>query len=166
MRQRKVCLIGDFAVGKTSLFDRFVYNRFSGTYQTTVGVRVQRKVVELGTSTLTLILWDMEGNSNGTATVNESHLLGATGGVLVCDLTRPDTIRSLPTYAATLRRVSPKARVVSAGNKYDLVSARDSTIAMAQQTAAAMEVPLLLTSANTGENVEALFQTLASELLA
>ncbi len=166
MRQRKVCLIGDFAVGKTSLFDRFVYNRFSGTYQTTVGVRVQRKVVELGATTLSLILWDMEGNSQGTATINESHLLGAAGAVLVCDLTRPDTIRSLPIYAAALRRVSPKACYVSAGNKYDLVSPHDNHIAVAQQTAASLDVPLLLTSANTGENVEDLFQTLANQLLA
>ena len=91
---KKVCLLGDFAVGKTSLVRRFVLNIFEDRYLSTIGVKVSRKtVVTPGPGDLielTLMLWDLAGSEEFDQ-VRASYLRGASGAVLVCDLTRPET---------------------------------------------------------------------------
>ena len=88
---KKICLLGDFSVGKTSLVRRFVHNRFDDQYISTIGVKVSRKTVVLPVADdlveLTLMVWDLAG-SQGTTPIAASYLRGAVGAVLVCDLTR------------------------------------------------------------------------------
>src|SRR5687767_378680 len=91
MIQKKICMLGTFAVGKTSLVRRFVESIYSGKYHTTVGVKVDKKVVTVGSEEVTLLLWDIEG----TETEHEfrkSYLRGASGYLLVADGTRKDTL--------------------------------------------------------------------------
>ncbi len=164
MVQNKVCLVGDFAVGKTSLFNRFLYNRFSETYQSTVGVRVQRKIVKVRDEELALILWDTEGGHD-SKTLKESYLKGAAGAVIVCDLTRTGTILHCEEYIHLLRRENPTLPLTIAGNKLDLVSPDHAHVAVARQVAELVQVPLLLSSANLGIGVEQLFQSLGERLL-
>ncbi len=166
---KKVCLLGDFAVGKTSLVRRFVLNLFEDRYLSTIGVKVSRKTVVAPGPTdlveLTLMLWDLAGSEEFDQ-VRASYLRGASGAVLVCDLTRPETLASLVSYADDLRRVSPQAtRLVIAANKLDLAEGRRIAQDDLEAVAARLAAPLYLTSARTGDEVETLFRHLGQHLL-
>lgn len=85
---RKICLLGDFAVGKTSLVSRFVRNTFSEKYLTTVGVKVDSRALELADGrALKLVVWDLAGKSE-LDSMNRSYIRGASGLMLVADGTR------------------------------------------------------------------------------
>ena len=89
--QRKLCMLGGFAVGKTSLVRRFVHSVFSDTYLTTVGVKIDKKTVELAGKTVNLILWDLAGEDD-LASLRMTYLRGAAGYLLIADGTRPATL--------------------------------------------------------------------------
>ena len=89
--QKKICMLGAFSVGKTSLVKRFVQSVFSETYLTTVGVKIDKKTVELSDRTVNLILWDLAGEDD-ISSLRTSYLRGAAGYVLVADGTRPSTL--------------------------------------------------------------------------
>lgn len=97
--QKKVCILGAFSVGKTSLVKRFVDSIFSEAYITTVGVKVDKKTVTLGDRTVSLILWDIAGEDDVTP-VRTTYLRGSAGYLLVADGTRPKTLAT----ALSLRR--------------------------------------------------------------
>ncbi len=166
---KKVCLLGDFAAGKTSLVRRFVLNVFDDKYLSTIGVKVSRKSVMVpagdGVVDLTMLLWDLAGSEEFNA-VRASYLRGAHGAVLVCDLTRPATLASLDGYARDLLSVAPQARrLVLAANKVDLVEERRLDQADLERAAERLAAPLFLTSARAGDDVEALFRHLARAML-
>ncbi len=89
--QKKICMLGAFSVGKTSLVRRYVSSVFSDTYLTTVGVKIDKKTVDLDGRTVNLILWDLAGEDDVNA-LRLSYLRGAAGYVLVADGTRPATL--------------------------------------------------------------------------
>jgi small GTP-binding protein len=89
--QKKICMLVGFSVGKTSLVKRFVQSIFSENYMTTVGVKIDKKTVELADRTITLILWDVAGEDD-VSSVRMSYLRGAAGYMLVADGTRPSTL--------------------------------------------------------------------------
>jgi small GTP-binding protein len=161
---KKVCLLGDFAVGKTSLVRQFVYNRFEEQYLSTIGVHVSRKTLSVphpdGVVDLAILLWDIAGN-NGFEKVRASYIRGAAGALLVCDLTRPETLGNLMTYVGLVRSVSPQARLVIAANKCDL-SDQQLTVDQIQAMANGLDAPFYLTSAKTGTEVETIFRVLGS----
>jgi len=170
----KVCLLGAFAVGKTSLVRRFVYDAFDDKYISTIGVKVSRKTVivphEDGPIDVNMMLWDLAG-SEEFSRLRTSYFRGAAGAVLVCDVTRPDTLPGLLSHARELAQVCPQACFVVAGNKRDLVDEQQVTLAELEGAAAAIEdetgcgsVPCFLTSALTGQEVETLFRRLADQV--
>jgi len=89
--QKKICMLGAFSVGKTSLVKRFVESVFSETYLTTVGVKIDKKTVDLPDRTVNLILWDLAGEDD-ISSLRMSYLRGSAGYVLVADGTRPSTL--------------------------------------------------------------------------
>ena len=91
MIQKKICMVGAFGVGKTSLVARFVYTKFSEKYQTTVGVKIDKKVVQHPAGDITLILWDLAGE-DALTTVRPAHLKGSSGYILVLDGLRRNTL--------------------------------------------------------------------------
>src|SRR5215470_4590934 len=91
MLQKKICMLGGFSVGKTTLVKRYVESVFSETYLTTVGVKIDKKVVTLPDRTVNLILWDMAGEDD-VSTIRMSYLRGMAGYVVVADGTRPSTL--------------------------------------------------------------------------
>lgn len=163
VRQRKVCLLGHFAVGKTSLIRRYVEGRFDEGYLSTIGVRVSRRVVERDDHALHLLLWDLAGSS-ARQLASSNYLRGLHGAIIVCDLTRAETIESLPRFVAVARDVRADASLVLVGNKLDLVEEREVSESRLRLAAARLDLPLILTSARTGENVTRLFATMADEL--
>ena len=165
---KKVCLLGDFAVGKTSLVRRFVYDLFEDKYLSTIGVKVSRKVVAVpkddATIELTIMLWDL-ADSKEFDSIRVSYLRGTAGAVAVCDLTRPSTVDGLYKYSRDLRAINPEAHLILAANKTDLTDQQAVTAAQIEAAALDIKAPFYLTSARTGENVDQVFRHLARLLV-
>lgn len=160
---KKVCLVGDFAVGKTSLVARFVHQAFSDRYLSTVGVSIKTKRVMLPDARATkLVIWDIAGN-NALTTAAERYLRGADGYMLVVDGTRPSTLESALRLREDVARLCGPLRHVCLLNKHDLADqwALDETavIPLAQGASA-----VWTTSAKSGDNVERAFLDLAATL--
>lgn len=161
---KKICLIGDFAVGKTSLVRRFIESRFDDRYLSTIGVRVSRKVLTINgniPNTLTLMVWDTVGG-DAFDSMLLNYYRGSGGALLVCDLTRSETLSSLTHYADTFRKVNPDAHFVVIGNKVDLTAQRTVADEQIAATAAAYQAPWFVSSAKTGMHVDTAFETLGS----
>jgi small GTP-binding protein len=167
---KKICLLGDFAVGKTSLVHRFVYDRFDDKYISTIGVKVSRKVVMVphdasnSVTKISLLIWDLAG-SQEFHSLQSSYLRGASGAILVCDLTRPATLDSLPRYLESLQRLVDNAQLAVVANKADLADQRSISEEALAQTASALNAPCYLTSAKEGNQVETLFRCMATALV-
>ncbi len=159
--QKKVCLLGDFAVGKTSLVRRYVEGRFDDRYLTTVGVVVSRKTLSREDCSLNLLIWDLAGGRDFS---QSGYLLGISGALLVCDLSRDTTLAAYRTYAEQVRLINPHVKVVLLANKSDLVEERSVSDEQVNAVARDLRAPVLLTSAKTGENVEAAFRLLGDAL--
>ena len=165
---KKICLLGDFAVGKTSLVRRFVHNRFDDQYISTLGVKVSRKTVVIphhdAVIEMNLMVWDLAGGQQANP-VAVSYLRGAAGALLVCDLTRAESLPSLDRYATALRQVMPGAQFVVAANKTDLFEQQQVTTHQIADAAAQLNAPYYLTSAKVGDAVDKAFRQLATLLL-
>lgn len=165
---KKVCLLGDFSVGKTSLVRRFIYDRFDDKYISTIGVKVSRKtiIIPYGNDVLevTLMLWDLAGSEEFTD-VRASYLRGSAGAILVCDLTRKDTLMQLTNYVDDLRSVSPDAQLVVAANKSDLMAQHQVSIDQVSAVADKLQAPFYVTSAKEGDEVENVFRHLARQIV-
>jgi small GTP-binding protein len=166
---KKICLLGDFAVGKSSLVRRFVYNLFDDKYISTIGVKVSRKTVavmtEDGVAELTMMIWDLAGNEEFDH-IRASYMRGSAGAVLVCDLTRPDSLLLLEESVAQLREVVDNPQLILAANKVDLVDERRISDQMLREVADGMGISTIFTSAKTEQGVEDVFRTLGGQLLA
>jgi GTPase SAR1 family protein len=97
--------------------------------------------------------------------MGSTYLRGAAGGILVCDLTRPETIGILRARAADLLDANPDARLIVAANKCDLAEQQRLTPAQVEAAAAELDIPYYITSAKTGGEVEALFRRLGRMLV-
>ena len=93
MIQKKICMLGGFAVGKTSLVARYVTSMFSEKYLTTVGVKIDKKQVAVDGRDVTLMLWDIYGQDD-FQDVQTSQLRGMSGYLLVVDGTRRATLET------------------------------------------------------------------------
>ncbi|HRV93188.1 MAG TPA: Rab family GTPase [Anaerolineae bacterium] len=165
---KKVCLLGDFAVGKTSLVRRFVYNTFDDKHLSSIGVKVSRKTMQVsqinGLTGLTMMLWDL-ADSERFDQIESSYIRGTAGVVLVCDLTQARTLFNLQTHLEDLQQTCPEAKVIVAANKADLMSQQEISPADVAEVAAGFNAPYYLTSAKSGHGIEALFRHLARLLV-
>lgn len=167
MIQKKICLLGAFAVGKTSLVRRYVHSIFSDKYLTTVGVKIDKRVVRIGDrpqDEVNLIIWDLYGEDEFQK-VQTSYLRGAAGLLLVADGTRAQTLNKALELQALGERAIGKVPFSIILNKSDLRAEWELTDA---QIAAvrARGIDLILASAKTGEGVDLLFTSLCARMLA
>ncbi len=163
MIQKKVCMVGVFGTGKTSLVQRFVSSMFSERYLSTVGVKIDRKALELDGTGLTLVLWDLAGR-DGQEDISPSYLRGAHAVLYVADGTRKETWEQLPELRALAREAAGEVPELLALNKSDL--ADRWALGPAEEQALAGSWELLRTSAKTGMGVEEAFQRLGRATLA
>jgi small GTP-binding protein len=157
--QKKICMLGGFAVGKTSLVKRYVQSVFSETYLTTVGVKIDKKTVELPDRTVNLILWDLAGEDD-VALLRMSYLRGAAGYVLVADGTRHSTLDvalSLRQRVEVAYGALPFALLLNKSDLKDQWSIDDAEVERLRQSGLWVRP----TSARTGEGVEGAFKDLA-----
>jgi small GTP-binding protein len=161
--QRKVCLLGDFAVGKSSLVRRFVEGRFEDRYLSTIGVKISRRSVDLENGVCNLLIWDLVGGQDFDHKAT-NYLRGSAGALIVCDLTRAETLDFLGYATEQLLTLNPDAAIVYLGNKVDLMDERKITDAQLSEFAQENNGSWLLTSAKTGEQVETAFHRLTGQM--
>lgn len=167
--KRKVLLLGDGAVGKTSLIRRFVVDKFSDDYITTIGTKVTKKDLRIESpgkvTDVTFMIWDVLGQ-RGYKNIQESSFQGAKGALLVYDVTRPDTLRSVKEYwIPHLIEITKAIPIVLVGNKVDLCKDRSVARDQLEDAMEELRVNGFLSSAKTGESVEASFACLAKAVI-
>lgn len=157
---KKVILVGHFGVGKTSLIKQFVHQKFSEDYLTTIGVKIDKKVVKVGDMEVTLIIWDIAGENN-QAKIPKSYQLGAHGVLYVFDITRPSSYENLHEQLNYLKETLPAAPVKVVANKTDLLPEEEQ-----KEILTGLNYQEVFTSsAKTGENVERIFQALGEAMV-
>jgi small GTP-binding protein len=163
MLQKKICMLGSFSVGKTSLVRRFVESIFSEAYQTSIGVKVDKKVVRVNDEDVTLVLWDIHGE-DVYQKIRMSYLRGMSGYLLVVDGTRRQTLDDALALNDRVIQEAGKVPAILVFNKSDLVdkweidSTRESELIAAGWN-------VVRTSAKTGDSVEDVFSKLAAALI-
>ncbi|MDQ3255693.1 MAG: GTP-binding protein [Acidobacteriota bacterium] len=163
MIQKKICMLGASAVGKTSLVKRFVESIYSDKYHTTVGVKIDKKQVQVREQELTLLLWDIEG-SETKQDFRKSYLRGASGYLVVADGTRNDTLYKALEIQTQAQETIGTVPYILLFNKADLVdqwSITDREIAALTDK----NWQVIKTSAKTGVGVEEAFLRLAQKLM-
>lgn len=163
MMQKKVCMLGGFAVGKTSLVRRFVTNVFSEHYQTTIGVIVEKKTVTVDHQDVMFMLWDLYGEDEFQH-VRESYLRGSSGYILVIDGTRKTTLDTARLLQQTVVRTVGPLPFVAIINKSDLRSEWEIDQPVIEQLRE-QGWPVFFGSAKLGQGVDELFGRLAAMLL-
>ncbi|MDX1904394.1 MAG: Rab family GTPase [Thermonemataceae bacterium] len=149
-------MIGNFGVGKTSLTRQFVYQKFSEEYLTTLGVKIDKKITEVGEKIVNLMIWDIAGEVTQSR-VNTSYYLGSNGVLYVFDASRPSTYQQIEDDINYVQKVIPNVPILKIANKADLLSPEQI-----------QELPVsydFLCSAKTGENVENAFYQIAEKMI-
>lgn len=168
LHRKKICLLGEFGVGKTSLVRRFVYNKFEEKYLSTIGVHISNKMIMIPVGEtahqLNLILWDLAHIDKFTAMI-KNYFRGANGAIVVFDLTRRQPVQDAASFLDPFLEMNPSAHLILAGNKVDLVQEQSVPMEQLLQVSKTYQAPFKLTSAKTGENVEQLFSELATLFL-
>jgi small GTP-binding protein len=157
--QKKICMLGAFSVGKTSLVKRYVESVFSETYLTTVGVKIDKKTVEVSGRLINLILWDLAGEDD-ISVLRMTYLRGAAGYVLVADGTRPSTLDVAFSLRERVEADYGPLPFVLLLNKNDLTAqwaVGDDEVADLRKRGWWVQA----TSARTGQGVEEAFMDLA-----
>jgi small GTP-binding protein len=171
--EKKVCLLGDFGVGKTSLIRRFVYDAYDDRYLSTLGVKVTKKQMVIKDFKkkpffkidLTLMIWDLVGQK-GFQSLKASAYKGTNGAFIVCDLSRPETIDNMQWWVDSLTEVSKDIPLIFLANKVDLT---DSVVSpelrgKIQAILKKNKGSFFSTSAKTGKDVETAFQSMGTKL--
>ena len=163
MIQKKICMVGTYGVGKTSLVERYVHSKFEDKYLTTMGVKITKKPLEVAGQEVNLMLWDLAGEDKLT-TVKPMNLRGASGYLLVADGTRANTLEAIFELQTRVKAEVGDVPFTCVINKLDLREqweVNDASLARLDE----LGWKHLLTSAKSGEAVEELFLGLAERML-
>jgi len=158
----KLCLLGDGAVGKTSLVRRYVFDVFDDKYLVSFGTKVSKKTMSIEGSEIDLMIWDILGQKSHAA-LHEAYYRGAAGAFAVCDYTRPDTLKNLKSWLGSFRSIVGEMPVIILGNKSDLE--KRFTFQELEAYGQSVGCLVLETSAKTGQNVELAFEQMGKKLL-
>ncbi len=163
--QRKICLLGSFSVGKSSLVRRFVEGNFDEKYHSTIGVKISRRSVDLAHCKVNLMVWDLAGGDDNIRS-STNYLLGSAGALIVCDLTRSETLSLVEKYIYQVRGLNSDIKIVMLANKKDIEDKRQISPEMLAEFVGQFDgIEVIETSAKTGENVEDAFAFLANQLV-
>ena len=160
MIQKKVCILGPTGVGKTSLIKQFVEGIFSEKYKTTIGVKIDKKEVQIGDKKVNLLIWDIAGEDTQSK-VPPTYKLGAHAIIYVFDLTRPATYEKLPQELKQLSADLPSVPLWLVGNKSDLLTKQEINMVLGKIP----EKVNFITSAKTSEQVLEVFFEVAKHFV-
>ncbi len=167
---KKICLLGDPAVGKTSLIRRYVFDQFDDKYIMTIGTKVTKKSVSIPKPELnqefklTMLIWDILGQKEYSR-LHPVYYQGAEGALIVCDYTRRETLDSLPEWASSFMKVVGDVPIMFLVNKSDLVEKAAFSEKDVQEASNVFGNTYLMTSAKTGLNVESSFKAIGESLV-
>jgi len=167
---KKICMLGDPGVGKTSLIARFVFSVFDDKYLETIGAKVTKKVLALThvptgkNFRLKFMLWDIAGKRT-LEHVRSSYYREAEGALIVCDITRMVSLEHLESWLESFLVVTGEVPVVFIVNKVDLKGSAEFTEADITALSKRHGCPFVFTSAKTGENVEEAFGSLGRRII-
>lgn len=161
--QKKICMLGAYSVGKTSLISQYVSSIFSEKYTTTIGVKIDKKQLTVNDTSLSMILWDVYGEDNHQR-VMPSYLRGLSGYIIVVDPTRPSTITSAVSLQEMVETSIGSMPFVLALNKCDL---KEDWVESLSELDALKEkaVGVFETSAKLDTGVDELFQALGTAVI-
>ena len=157
MIRKKILLLGDFSVGKTSLIRRYVDGTFDDKYLTTIGVKISKKTLHIENEEYEFIVWDVEG-STPNKEILATYYKGASGAIFVVDVNRSETLESLSSHIKRYLEINPKGKYIVSYNKSDLLTPE-------QKENFVFNYYGFLTSAKVDNNVELVFMTLMKEIL-
>src|SRR4028118_9403 len=165
---KKICMIGDFGVGKTSLIRRFVERQFSDQYLSTVGVKISRKDIILENTkrqenvNAQLLIWDLEGHTKFKG-IAPTYLQGASGVLIVADVSRSETVERISEHIQLYSSVNTKGSIIIALNKVDLIEEEKLALLVEISHSICQDkvIAVYTTSAKTGKDVDEIFYKLA-----
>ncbi|UCD92096.1 MAG: GTP-binding protein [Methanobacteriota archaeon] len=167
----KICLVGDGAVGKTSLVRKFLFDEFSDKYLTTIGTKISKKEMKIPGSEggydteIDMAIWDIMGQHGFRRLLQEAYFFGVDGIIAVCDLTREETVKGLQDWLERVQEIAGTVPVVAAANKNDLQTSITVKEPDLKELMEKYNAEIVFTSAKTGENVEDLFDYLAKTIV-
>ncbi len=168
----KICLLGDNAVGKSSLLIKYAYDIFDDSYLPTLGMKVAKKKISLEIPghdkkfNITFWIYDTMGGAHFRGLLNRSNLGGLSGAFLVCDVTRPETLENLIFWVDSLyRECDRNIPIIYCANKSDLTGGQIFDLADKENLTEVFNAPWLLTSARTGDNIDEAFRILATKMI-
>ncbi len=158
-------MLGDPSVGKTSLVRRYVLDIFDDKYIPSIGMKATKKRLSLydGSIVLTLMIWDILGSKSSR--FDSVYYKGVEGALVVCDVTRRETLQSLPNWVSGMFEITGEIPVIFLANKIDIGERNEEIKTKMSNYAQDYNGKYLFTSAKTGENVEEGFQSLAESMI-
>ncbi len=167
----KICLVGESAVGKTSLIKRYVHDEFDDRYIITLGAKVSKKNVKIENPNIDapldvqLLIWDIVGEQSFRQMLKESYFFGSHGLMATCDLTRENTLSELHNWVESVEGITDKIPALVLGNKSDLGGQQVGLEDIKRFASKYENFEPFLASAKTGQNVELAFKTLSENIL-
>lgn len=150
---KKIILIGHFGVGKTSMINKFVHKKFSEEYITSIGVRVDKKLVTIDNHDINLLIWDISGEQEQKK-VPESYHKGAHCIIYVVDPTRKTTYLNIDNDLLYVNDIQPETPIVIVVNKFDLIPTEADVETIKERISMGVD---FWCSAKLGSYVEELF---------
>ena len=167
---KKIVLLGDPSVGKTSLVRKFVFEMFDDKYISTLGTKISKKQLVYNnlipdcSINLTLLVWDVMGQRDFYK-FHDVAFTGCKGGLIISDVTRKETIENCQYWQKSLFKSVGEIPIIILGNKIDLAEKFETEVEFFKNFTTEQKIPNFLTSAKTGENVETAFQLLGKEMI-
>ena len=164
--QFKLIMLGDVAVGKTSIVTRFVDNEFKSTYHCTVGVEYKVKSLKLDPYTnVNLKIWDTCGEEK-YRTITRQYYRNSNGVVLVFDLTNKNSFDKLSGWLNDIKEYGPNdICIILVGNKSDVQDRKLSLFEEGKKLAMNYKMPYIEVSAKTGTNVLSMFENITKKMI-
>jgi small GTP-binding protein len=171
LMSKKVCMLGSYGVGKSSIVRQFVYGKFETKYLTTIGVHFSHKMLAPSeneknkrSEPLKLVMWDLS-HLEKLGETRENYIGGAHAAIAVFDLSRPKTVGELDAFISPFMDLNPEAKIILVGNKNDLVSETDHALDEIDRLRLPEKQTVIFTSAKKGKNVHTVFAKLRDMLV-